>query len=44
MAAACPCGSCAVPCYERPMTCPDHGANCEPDDHVTPPTVNGEVV
>lgn len=24
--------------------CPDHGQNCEPDDHIEPPTVNGEVL
>lgn len=24
--------------------CPEHGYDCEPDDHVEPPTVNGEVI
>jgi hypothetical protein len=24
--------------------CPDHGFDCEPDDHIEPPTVGGEVL
>ncbi|MGW4087036.1 hypothetical protein ACWEGS_28790 [Streptomyces sp. NPDC004822] len=24
--------------------CPEHGPGCEPDDHVEPPTVHGEVI
>lgn len=24
--------------------CPQHGTACEPDDHIEPPTVNGEVI
>lgn len=28
----------------RPADCPVHGALCEPDDHIEPPTVRGEVI
>jgi hypothetical protein len=24
--------------------CPQHGHGCDPDDHIEPPTVNGEVL
>ncbi|WP_406501543.1 hypothetical protein OHA04_27390 [Streptomyces sp. NBC_01590] len=39
---SCPCESCARPCFDQPATCPDHGAGCEADDHLAPPTVAGE--
>lgn len=38
------CGSCSTPCFKAPLVCPDHGTNCEPDDHVEPPTVSGEAI
>ncbi|MGA5182937.1 hypothetical protein [Streptomyces pseudogriseolus] len=34
-------------CEDTPVVhdCPEHGVNgCEPDDHITPPTVAGEVI
>ncbi|CAM5237791.1 hypothetical protein [Streptomyces griseomycini] len=41
---SCPCGSCRIPCFERPAGCPEHGTHCEPEDHAEPPTVGNEVV
>jgi hypothetical protein len=29
---------------EAVADCPEHGTACEADDHVEPPTVNGEVI
>jgi hypothetical protein len=26
------------------LGCPQHGHGCEPDDHVEPPTVRGELI
>jgi hypothetical protein len=41
---SCPCSSCRTPCFQRPAVCPEHGVDCQPDDHTEPPTVNGEVL
>ncbi|THA72522.1 hypothetical protein E6R60_26705 [Streptomyces sp. A0642] len=38
------CPSCNTPCTDSAGACPDHPKECDADDHMEPPTVNGEVL